>query len=256
MPKGFHSAPGWNKILAMQNAVPADSTTGNGDVLLSEGLVLRTLAARVDTYTDEVERLLRAGYAVMSRTQSVSPRVSDIVRESGLSNQAFYRHFRSRDELLLALLASGRHALIEYVRHLMAKERSPAGQVRRWVEGILAQAADARAAAATRPFARNRLYLASQFPEEVQRADDELRALVLPALSAGKATGGWPAVQPEKDSQALYQLAMGTMQAWLLAEVTPTEADITHVVQFALAGLDRGRRAGARPGKGGAWNES
>ena len=256
MPKGFHSAPGWNKILAMQNAVPADSTTGNGDVLLSEGLVLRTLAARVDAYTDEVERLLRAGYAVMSRTQSVSPRVSDIVRESGLSNQAFYRHFRSRDELLLALLASGRHALIEYVRHLMAKERSPAGQVRRWVEGILAQAADARAAAATRPFARNRLYLASQFPEEVQRADDELRALVLPALSAGKATGGWSAVQPERDSHALYQLAMGTMQAWLLAEFAPAEADITHIVQFALAGLDRGRRAGARPGKGGAWNES
>ena len=78
----------------------------------------------------------------------------------------------------------------------------------------------------------------------MQRADDELRALVLPALSAGKATGGWSAVQPEKDSQALYQLAMGTMQAWLLAEVTPGSADITHIVQFALAGLDRTKRAG------------
>jgi AcrR family transcriptional regulator len=241
----------------MQNAVPADdSTTGNGDVLLSEGLVLRTLAARVDAYTDEVERLLRAGYTVMSRTQSVSPRVSDIVRESGLSNQAFYRHFRSRDELLLALLASGRHALVEYVEHLMAKERSPAGQVRRWVEGILAQAADARAADATRPFARNRLYLASQFPEEVQRADDELRALVRPALSAGKATGEWPAVQPGRDSHALYQLAMGTMQAWLLAEFTPALPDIIHIVEFALAGLDRSRRAGGRREKGETWNGS
>ncbi len=256
MPKDFPCPARWNMILVMQNAVPADSTTGNGDVLLSEGLVLRTLAARVDAYTDEVERLLRAGYAVMSRTQSVSPRVSDIVRESGLSNQAFYRHFRSRDELLLALLASGRHALVEYVRHLMAKERSPAGQVRRWVEGILAQAADARAADATRPFARNRLYLASQFPDEVQRADDELRALVLPALSAGKATGEWPAVQPERDSHALYQLGMGTMQTWLLAEFTPAEADITHIVRFALAGVDRSRRAGARQEKGGTWNES
>jgi AcrR family transcriptional regulator len=233
---------------------PADPPARNGDVLLSEGLVLRTLAARVDTYTDEVERLLRAGYAVMSRTQSVSPRVSDIVRESGLSNQAFYRHFRSRDELLLALLASGRQSLVEYVRHGMAKERSPAGQVRRWVEGILAQAADAGAAEATRPFARNRLYLASQFPDEVQRADDELRALVWPALSAGKATGEWPAVQPDRDSLALYQLVMGTMQAWLLAEFTPGAADITHIVQFALAGLDRSRRGGRRPEKGGTWS--
>ena len=229
-------------------APPAASTVappaGGSGVLLSEGLVLRSLATRVDTYTDEVERLLRAGYAVMSETQSVSPRVSDIVRHSGLSNQAFYRHFRSRDELLLALLAAGRHSLVEYVRHLRVKERWPAGQVRRWTEGILAQAADAQAADATRPFARNRLYLASQFPDEVHRADEELRALVRPALSLGKATGEWPAVQVERDSHALYQLAMGTMQAWLLAEVTPGSADITHIVQFALAGLDRTKRAG------------
>jgi AcrR family transcriptional regulator len=230
----------------MQNAVPDDAIAAvaepAGGRLLSQDLVLRSLSGRVDTYTDEVERLLQAGFAVMRRTQSVSPRVSDIVRASGLSNQAFYRHFRGRDELLLALLATGRRSLVEYVSHLMAKERSPAGQVRRWIEGILAQAADAQAADATRPFARNRLYLTSQFPDEVHRADEELRALVRRALSEGKAAGDWPAVQPDRDSHALYQLAMGTMQAWLLAEAKPTTTDITHIVQFALAGLDRTKR--------------
>jgi AcrR family transcriptional regulator len=232
----------------MQNAVPDDAIASGaepaGGRLLSHDLVLRSLAGRVDAYTDEVERLLQAGFAVMRRTQSVSPRVSDIVRESGLSNQAFYRHFRGRDELLLALLAAGRRSLVEYVSHLMAKERSPAGQVRRWIEAILAQAADPQAADATRPFARNRLYLASQFPDEVHRADEELRALVRPALADGKAAGEWPAVQPDRDSHALYQLAMGTMQAWLLAEAKPMTADITHIVQFALAGLDRTKRGG------------
>src|SRR5262249_36989792 len=159
------------------------------------------------------------------------------VREAGLSNQAFYRHFRGRDELLLALLAAGRRTLVDYLAHLMAKERSPAGQVRRWIEGILAQAADPQAAEGTRPFARNRLYLASQFPDEVHRADEELRALVRPALSRGKRAGEWPAVQPDRDSHAVYQLVMGTMQAWLLAESRPTATDISHIVQFALAGL-------------------
>jgi AcrR family transcriptional regulator len=229
----------------MQNAVPEAAVVGPAaGRLLSEDLVLRSLSGRVDTYTDEVERLLRAGFAVMTRTQSVSPRVSDIVREAGLSNQAFYRHFRGRDELLLALLAAGRRTLVDYLAHLMAKERSPSSQVRRWIEGILAQAADLQAAEGTRPFARNRLYLASQFPDEVHRADEELRALVRPALSHGKATGEWPAVHPDRDSHALYQLVMGTMQAWLLAESRPTAADITHIVQFALAGLDRSKRGG------------
>jgi AcrR family transcriptional regulator len=235
---------------------PGAPATADGSRLVSEDLVLRSLTTRMDAYAAEVERLLRAGYAVMSQTQSASPRVSDIVRESGLSNQAFYRHFRSRDELLLALLSSGRHSLVEYVRHLMEKERSPAGQVRRWIEGILAQAADARAAEATRPFARNRLYLASQFPDEVHRADEDLRALVRPALSLGKTTGEWPAVHADRDSHALYQLVMGTMQAWLLAETTPTPADISHIVQFALAGLDRNKPSGRRRKEAIKWSGS
>ncbi len=66
----------------------------------------------------------------------------------GLSNDAFYRHFRSKDDLVNALLEDGAERLRGYLSHQMAKARTPEAQVRRWVEGVLGQA-DGDVAAAT-----------------------------------------------------------------------------------------------------------
>ena len=145
---------------------------------------MRALADRYEAYTDEVRRLLDAAFSVMRRTGSVSPRVSEIVREAGLSNQAFYRHFASKDELLVAVLDDGLQQLVDYLGHVMAKADTPLGQVRRWVEGILAQAVDAQAASSTRPFVVNSLRLRDQFRDEVQRSDERLKAPLRAALAA------------------------------------------------------------------------
>ena len=66
--------------------------------------------------------------------------MADIVAEAGLSNDAFYRHFRSKDALVTAILEDGGERLHSYLAHQLAKEPTPEGQVRRWVEGVLAQA--------------------------------------------------------------------------------------------------------------------
>jgi AcrR family transcriptional regulator len=65
------------------------------------------------------------------------PRVADIVAAAGLSNDAFYRHFPSKDALVAALLEDGAERLAQYTAHQMSKETSPEDQVRRWVEAVL-----------------------------------------------------------------------------------------------------------------------
>ena len=103
----------------------------------------QTLAKRGPDYTDEVRRLLDAGRAVMRRCGTDSrPRVADIVAAAGLSNDGFYRHFASKDALVAAILDDGTERLLSYLAHQMAKEETAEGKVRRWVEGVLAQAAD------------------------------------------------------------------------------------------------------------------
>ena len=116
-----------------QNAIP--------DV--AERIAQQTLSRRGVDYAEEVRRLLDAALEVMRRCGTTSrPRVADIVAEAGLSNEAFYRHFPSKDALVAALLEDGAARLQSYLVHQMAKEPSPEAQVRRWVEGVLSQTDD------------------------------------------------------------------------------------------------------------------
>ena len=123
-------------ILTIKNAIP---TSPPEDV--AGRIVRRTLAKREDQYASEVRRLLDAALEVIRRCGTSSrPRVADIVAEAGLSNEAFYRHFRSKDALVTAILEDGGERLQSYLAYQLAKESTPEGQVRRWVRGVLAQA--------------------------------------------------------------------------------------------------------------------
>jgi AcrR family transcriptional regulator len=212
----------------MQNAVPAalpDAATS-----VAERTALRALAGRYEAYAEEARRLIDAGFAVMRRLGSIEPRVSDIVREAGLSNQAFYRHFRSKDELLLAVLDDGQRRLVGYLEHRLAGSEPGPEHVRRWIEGVMAQARDRDAAANTRPFAINAARLADRFREEAARSRELVVAPLRPAVAA---MGG----DPGRDADAIYQLAMGSMTDALVHGETPSRADVEHLVGFALAGI-------------------
>src|SRR5207247_10809320 len=96
---------GWNRIPFVRNTVPSSGAELDAEAAVAERVASRTLSVRSEAYADEVRRLVAAGYAVMRRSETLDPRVHDIVREAGLSNQAFYRHFRGKDELPVAILA-------------------------------------------------------------------------------------------------------------------------------------------------------
>ena len=213
----------------MQNAVPAAARPDAGPPV-AERVASRTLSVRSEAYADEVRRLVAAGYAVMRRTGTLDPRVHDIVREAGLSNQAFYRHFRGKDELLVAILDDGQRQLLTYLEHRMAGADPGAARVRAWVGGVMEQARNAAAAENTRPFAINTARLADRFPDEVARSRE---LLVRPLRDAVADAGG----DPQRDADAIYHLAIGCMNDALVARRRPTGDDIKHLEQFVLGGL-------------------
>jgi AcrR family transcriptional regulator len=218
----------------MENVVPA---SGGDAATLATRAASRALVDRYKAYADDVQRLIDAGFAVMRRTDGIDPRVSDIVHEAGLSNQAFYRHFRGKDELLLAILDDGQRRLVDYLERRMAAGPNPGReQVRRWVEGVMEQARNPEAADNTRPFAINGTRLADRFPEEAARSRE---LLLRPLRDAVAAAGG----NPERDADAIYHLTMGHMHDALVRRVAPSRRDVEHIVQFALDGL--GGRRGA-----------
>ena len=166
----------------------------------------------------------------MARCGTTSrPRVADIVEAAGLSNDAFYRHFRSKDALVTAILDDGAERLHDYLAHQMAKEATAEGKVRRWVEGVLSQ------------------------------ADDEIAATTLAVLWNGGAVDGTGAGRhgasatlatllvepfaelgspdPELDASLAAHAAMGKLSDLLWQGSPPARSDVEGMTRFCLAAV-------------------
>src|SRR5262249_44696276 len=108
-----------NVTLVSQNAIPPTND-------VAARIAAQTLAKRGPDYESEVRRLLDAAFTVMSENGTrARARLADIVTAAGLSNDAFYRHFSSKDDLIVALLEDGTQRLAGYVDHQMGKESAP-----------------------------------------------------------------------------------------------------------------------------------
>ena len=193
----------------------------------------RTLAARGAEYAGEVRRLLDAGLAVMDRCGTTSrPRVADIVAEAGLSNDAFYRHFPSKDALVAAILDDGADRLGRYLEHRMAKAAGPEAQVRAWVAGVLAQA-DPAIAATTRAVLWNGSGATGQAADRHPASETLAALLVAPFTALGSP-------DPEGQATLAAHAALGRLADLLWAEAAPTREEEDALVAFLLAAVRPG----------------
>ena len=186
----------------------------------------RTVSDRHEVASGEIRALLDAALHVMQRDDTLDPPVAQIVRVSGLSNQAFYRHFAGKDALLVALLADGRERLAHTIDRRIARAESRDDAIRAWVLAVLDQARDPKAAAATRPFVANSDRLTIAYPDEVIQSRAELLRPLVTAVGAA-------------DALAVYHLAMGSMHDAISARRAITRREADAIGDFAVRGCAR-----------------
>ena len=222
----------------MQNKAPIPHFEESASLI--DRAVDRSLRGKRHATAEEVNRLVESALLLIQRSGRVEPRVSEIVRQAGLHNQAFYRHFRSKRERLVAVLDRGIAILASYLRHRMAGQATAVGELREWIRGMLEQARNLEAAEATRPFTLARSRLAESYPEEVARSEQQLTALLRAAIVRARDTGELPDADPERAPEALYLLTMGWLERRLRDEVPANRDDAAWLEHFAIAGLVRG----------------
>ena len=220
--------------MSRTDAPTPDAPTPELADTLARRAVARSVADRAETYASEMQRIVDATYGLIERTGQLSPSLRDILAATNLSTQAFYRYFQSKDELLLLLLDDGRRKLLEYLEHRMAKV-APDQRVRAWIQGVLAEAANAGAAARTRPFLAHQDRLAELFPAEQQQSVD----LLVDQLAGAVVQLHGPARssrQAHRDAECIYELAFGVLHRHLTRHTAPSAAEIEHLVEFAVKG--------------------
>jgi AcrR family transcriptional regulator len=236
-------APAYHwRVMAISPDPAAPAPATGPTAVLGRG-VERALASRQQALVGEVNQIIEATYRVISRTESLDPPLREILREAGLSTPAFYRHFHSKDELLVGLVELGWETLRGYLAHQMSKTDDPVDQIAAWVRGMLAQAADAEAARRARPFTVNEPRLATLFPDEHRASRDSLVALLVPPVEQ-LAPGGdpWP------DARLAYFTVKAVQDDLLISRTRPSWDEADRLVAFVLAAL--ARRHPVEPARG------
>jgi protein tyrosine/serine phosphatase len=197
---------------------------GSGSTGPVQSAVERALAKQRTEATREVEAILDAALRVAERVAPAAPRVADIVAEAEISNQAFYRYFAGKDDLMRAVLERGVERLYTYLAHQTQKAEGGRAQVEAWIRGVLTQVTDRRAA---RQSAAVNLQLTGDGDPDQPR----LRTLLIePLTRAGS-------VAADRDAEVISEAVFGTMRRHLHNASAPDAAQCDHLIQFCLRGV-------------------
>ncbi|WP_329459343.1 TetR/AcrR family transcriptional regulator [Streptomyces sp. NBC_01497] len=195
---------------------------------------------------DERERIVEAAYRCLEAGDgaSVSVSVGRILAGAGLSTRAFYRHFGSKDDLLIAMFRKDADLFTAEMRATAAATASPADALRRFVRGTLRLTSDPRRRRRVLVMVSEEALRARGYAAERARVDAAAESVIAGIIERGRAAGDFPAVSDvAADAGSIGALLRHAVDEQL-ARPSPdgARAAADRVVGFAL-------RALAGPGK-------
>jgi AcrR family transcriptional regulator len=167
----------------------------------------------------ERERILRAAFGLIGRPDHPAVSVQQILDSAGLSTRAFYRHFPSKDELLVTMCRTAADRVAAETAEVIAAADGPAEAMRAWIHHQLAVIYEPRRAAQTAVLSSPEARSAVGFERVSHEAWLARRSLLADVLRRGRDAGVLPAVtDPDADAHAVASVVNGVVQASLAGE--------------------------------------
>lgn len=189
---------------------------------------------------------MRAGTAVMRRNGYAGANITEILDEAGISTRAFYRHFRSKDDLLLAIFIENAERTRERLEQRLSRAEGPAAQLIAWIDEILDMGYDQRRARVSRVFAAGAVR--SSFEAAGHAAAARLKAPLYDVLLAGAAAGVFPTSEPSADADSIHALVWRLFTDAMHGRATMDRANaMTHVMRYVAPALGFTADAGTTP---------
>lgn len=167
------------------------------------------MAEQAEVLTPEAQaeraKLMDAALKVMKLNGFQGASVQDILDEAGLSTRAFYRQFRSKDDLLLAMFRTASARDVEAVAKRAANAGKPPERLLAWIDEMLAIAFDRRRLSRMVMFNVSARHTVG-FDEECDYMRERLTSPLAEALQAGLEDGSFPTTKPDDDANAIFDL--------------------------------------------------
>lgn len=198
-------------------------------------------AGRLDELRSRREQehvaLLRAARRVFLRRGYKQTRVEDVMKEAGISTRAFYRFHAGKDELFLELFDRANQAAMQRLQESVERHADPARQLDAYVACNLDLAYEPRLKRETKLFAAVPSELTERYADEVASCRQELLTILRAILTRGRASGAFPAAEPEDDAWSLHGALAAAMSRVLHGEPPPRATLEKKLLRFCHAAL-------------------
>lgn len=185
-----------------------------------------------------MQRLIRATWAVAARVGNIEPSVRQILEEAGLSTNAFYRHFRSKDDLLLVTYAEGTRVLVERLEERMSALDDSFDRIRTWIEVFVRQASPPTARRAL-PWSVGMGRIAVDFPDDYDRNQAAVVAPLAREIDAAVRDGSAVSPDPARDAWLVYGYTLDTVRRHLRHGTSLDRVTVDQLVAFTFRALGR-----------------
>jgi AcrR family transcriptional regulator len=180
---------------------------------------------------DEKRVLIEAGLAVLRRRGTEGCTVAAVLTEAGLSTRAFYRHFDSKDTLILAIYEHDSHATQARLRARLDAAISARAALELWIDETLALGFDARRARRTRPLAREGMRLEAEHPAEFARIVTDVLDPLVGVLRRAKSP------EPERDARSIHAVTWSLVEEKLAGGAITRDEARAHALRFCRAAI-------------------
>jgi AcrR family transcriptional regulator len=158
--------------------------------------------------TGDVEEaaMIEAAYRKLAADRSSSVSVSDILDATGLGTRAFYRHFPSKDALLLAMFRRDSERVTSQLAGLVAAAPDASAALEEWVGFQLALCYDPRRFRRVQVMMSDEVRRSPGYAQAQHDVAADQRALLVAILERGRGEGSLPDGDPELDARAIQAI--------------------------------------------------
>jgi AcrR family transcriptional regulator len=191
--------------------------------------------------TGERSRIIEAAHRCLVDAGGGGLSVTGVLAAAGLSTRAFYRHFDSKDALLLAMFRRDSDRVHAELTAAADAAPTPPEALRAWIFGFLSLTADSHRRRRVLVMSCGELMGSAGYTAERARMSAAHHAAVAAILERGRADGSMPWADPDADARTITAALSAAFQELMAPDAAHDDAGATRaaeqVTDFAFRAL-------------------
>ncbi|WP_020110012.1 TetR/AcrR family transcriptional regulator [Nocardia sp. 348MFTsu5.1] len=186
--------------------------------------------------------IIAAGRQLFNETSSFQFTMKQVSVRAGVALQTVYRHFETKDLLVLAILEEEIRSSVELIEKAIAEISDPLEKVHALIVAPASGRASRERSLMGAAIVREHLRLQVDHPADVALVTAPYFILLEEALRAASEAGALHIIDAERDAQIVQNLVMSFYHQFALGVFTGDPEQTTEYLWgFCKAALDRGR---------------